>query len=97
MVRYEAWRRHENPDWRPVDEELIDVIERVVSRFESFEHIPARLLGVEGKHAPVKRLLVKVRSKIFRVYVGRGRRRGQISIRRVRHPARKPIEQKDHT
>ena len=92
ITRYETWRSRRGPSWRPVGPDLIDAIEHAVSLYASFEAIPAPLLAVRGQVAPLKRLLVPVRSKVFRIYVGPGRQRGEISVRRVRHPSRQLIE-----
>jgi len=92
IARYEAWRSRRNPSWRPIGADLIDAIEHAVSSYASFEAIPAPLLAVRGQVALLKRLLVPVRSKVFRVYVGPGRQRGETSVRRVRHPSRQLIE-----
>ena len=92
IARYEVWRSRRNPSWRPIGADLVDTIERAVSAYASFEAIPAPLLAVRGQLALLKRLLIPVRSKVFRVYVGPGRQRGEISVRRIRHPSRRLIE-----
>jgi hypothetical protein len=92
IVRYEAWRVRRNPSWRPIGNDLVEAIERTVSSYPSFEAVPAPLLAVRGQVALLKRLLIPVRSKVFRVYVGPGRQQGEISVRRIRHPSLKSIE-----
>ena len=94
IARYEAWRFRRNPSWHTIGHELIDAIDHTVSSYSSFEAIPASLLAVRGQVALLKRLLIPVRSKVFRVYVGPGRQRGEISVRRIRHPSRKSLEGK---
>lgn len=92
IVRYEAWRMARRRGWVAIGDDLLDAIVAAVGAFESYERIPAPPLGVRGQRAPVKRILVTVRAKAFRVYVGPTRDVGAISVRRVRHPARSPIE-----
>src|SRR5579859_7410049 len=94
IARYEAWRFRRNPSWHPIGHELIDAIEHTVSLYSSFEAIHAPLLAVRGQVVLLKRLLIPVRSKVVRVYVGSGRQRDVISVRRIRHPSRKSIESK---
>lgn len=91
-MRYEAWRERQHRGWAPISDALLDAIARSVGRFDSFDQIPAPLLALHGEIAQAKRVLVPVRSKVFRVYVGRGRLGGEISVRRVLHPAQEPLE-----
>ena len=92
IARYGAWRDSQNRNWSPISEALLDAIAHAAGRFDSFDEIPAPLLAVNGEAAPLKRLLVPVRSKVFRVYVGPGRNAGDISVRRVRHPSQEPLD-----
>lgn len=94
IARYEAWRLRRNGAWRPIGDALIEAITKAAERFPSFDAVPMPLLAIDGHGALVKRLLVPVRSKVFRVYVGPGRERDVISVRRVRHPARRTIERR---
>ena len=97
IVRYESWRTQQNPSWRPIGPDLIDAIVQAANQHSTFEAIPAPLLAVRGQVALLKRVLVPVRSKIFRVYVGRGRAYGTISVRRVLHPhVERSREGEDH-
>lgn len=91
VLRYELWRERTNPDWEAIGEELLDAVHEAAARYRSFAEIPFKPLQLLGQISPVKRILVVVRSKVFLVYVGRGRRGDQISVRRVRHPSQRPI------
>lgn len=90
--RYEAWRESVDQGWQPIADTLLSAIQQTVARYASFDDIPAVLMMVRGQPAPVKRMLVPVRSKAFRVYVGPGRHSGEITVRRVRHPSQEPLE-----
>jgi hypothetical protein len=92
IARYEAWRIRQNPSWRSIGSDLVDAIQQAASRYPTFDAIPVPLLTARGRTAFLKRLLVPVRSKVFRVYVGPGREPGEISVRRVLHPSRRSIE-----
>jgi hypothetical protein len=92
IARYEAWREGQDRHWAPIAYALLDAIVQAAGRFDSFDQIPAPRLALNGEVAQVKRLLVPVRSKVFRVYVGRGRRADEISVRRVQHPSQEPLE-----
>lgn len=91
--RYEAWRERQEHSWQPINDALVRAIVSALSRYDAFDEIPARLLSVRGERAQVKRVLVRVRSKVFRVYIGPGRVGGVIAVRRIRHPAQPPLEQ----
>ena len=91
ILRYESWREAINPGWVPIGEDLLDAVHAAAARYPSFAAIPFKPLQLRGEVSAVKRLLIVVRSKVFVVYVGRGRRAGQISVRRIRHPSQRPI------
>jgi hypothetical protein len=92
IAGYEVWRTRQGRGWRLIGDELVDAIVAAVGKFESYESVPVPPLSVRGQRASVKRLLVTVRAKAFRVYVGPAREQDGISVRRVRHPGRRPIE-----
>lgn len=92
IAGYEAWRFRQDRAWPPIGDDLVDAILAAVGRFESYDSVPAPPLSLRGQRAPVKRLLVTVRAKAFRVYVGPAREPDGITVRRVRHPARHTIE-----
>ena len=91
-ARYELWRERQNPQWEPIAAQLLDVVHAAASAHPSFEGIPSRILMARGEPRPVKRLLVPIRSKVFKVNVSQGSRPGQIVVRRVLHPFRRSIE-----
>ena len=88
----EAWRTRQGRGWRLIGDELVDAIAAAVGGFASYGSVPVPPLGLRGQGTPVKRLWVTVRAKAFRVYVGPAREHDVISVRRVRHPGRRPIE-----
>lgn len=88
--RYDRFRRRQG--YEPIGAEILGAIEERLARPETWEEIAAPAYRVRGEAVPVKRLLVRVRSKQFKVYVRPGPRPVVAAVTHVRHPGQRPIE-----
>ena len=90
VERYDRYRQAHGYD--RIGEELLGAIERSLLPRQSWDEIAAPAFRVRGEPLPVKRILVTVRSKGFKVYVLPVQRPGAVGIAAIRHPGQHWIE-----
>lgn len=90
LERYDRFRARRG--YEPIGDEILDAIEERLQAPATWEEVPAPVYRVRGEALPVKRLLVRVRSKTFKVYVRPGPLPVVAAVTHIRHPGRRPIE-----
>jgi hypothetical protein len=88
--RYDRFRHRLGHE--PMGSEILAAIEERLETATTWQEIAAPVYRIRGEALPVKRLLVRVRSKQFKTYVRPGPQPAVATVTHIRHPGQPPIE-----
>lgn len=90
IARYDLFRQGRG--YQPIGDEILDAVEKSLRAATGWDGIPGPAARVRGEVLPVKRLLVRVRSKTFKANIRQGPTPDVVVVAYVRHPGQQMIE-----
>lgn len=94
IERYDKFRVAKG--YSPVGDAILDALKIRLGPIRTWVDIPAPVFRIRAEPTTVKRLLLTVRSKVFKVYVLKASPESAAVVVDIRHPAQRPIERRQH-